>query len=286
MNKPKVSVVTPIHNGIEETLKFLDSLDKINYPNFDVIIIDDGSKDHSSEIIARKFPRAIRLKGDGNLWWSGATNLGVKYALGNKSDYILTINNDVEVDPNFLTALVECAEGNPESLVGSIIYDSKSQELWYSGGKINWNNGTFPHNLEPIDYIYQSEWLTGMGVLIKSEVFEKIGLYNNDKFPQYAGDLEFSMRAKKNGYNLIICSKSIIYNNTDSCNDILHNKEMTVTLFLKSLFSIRSNCNLKLRYYLYKYYSPTPIRNFLIFYVNHIINSIYHIIKKRACTIK
>lgn len=282
VNYPKVSIVTPIHNGIEYTQTFLKSLKKVTYPNFEIIIIDDGSTDGSVEIIKKKYPEVKILNGDGNLWWSGATNLGVKQVLkDNISDYILTINNDVEVTPNFLTHLIECAQEYPKSLIGSKIYELKTKKLWYAGGLVNWNKGIFYHNLKLNKNIFVADWLTGMGALIKTDIYQKIGLYDGKRFPQYAGDLEFSIRAKKNGYKLLVCTKSIIYNNIESCGNIKYGKKLTSWLVLKSLFAMKSDTNLKLRYHLYKNYSPTPFRSFLGFYKYYFRESISIILKSR-----
>lgn len=281
MKEPKVFIVTPIHNGIKETLVFIKSLRKVNYSNFKIIIIDDGSTDNSSEIISKRYPDVILLKGDGNLWWSGATNLGVEYALKNDTDYMLTINNDVEVDPFFMRELVKCAKHNKKSLIGSVVYDNKNGKIWYSGGKVDWKKGSFHHNKNKIKNIYKSQWLTGMGVLVPKYVFEKIGFYDKEKFPQYAGDLEFSMRARKNGFNLLVCGGSKVFNNSDSCGHILYNKKMTLKLLFQSFFSIKSDTNLKLRYNLYRKYAPNPLKTFIVFYLRHIVGSLRNIIRTK-----
>lgn len=281
MKQPKISIVTPIHNGIEYTLKFLNSLKEVTYPNFEIIIVDDGSTDKSEEIIKNNYPKVIILKGDGNLWWSGATNLGVKYALKNGADYILTVNNDVKVDPSFLTNLIECAKKYPQSLVGSKIYEMKSKKPWYFGGLVDWDRGALYHHLQETKGPFEADWLTGMGVLIKSDIYKKIGLYDRKRFPHYAGDLEFSMRAKKNGYSLLVCGKSIVYNNVESCAHIRFDKKLTFFLLLKSLFSIKSDTRLKLRYHLYRLYSPKPFSSFLSFYKDYLWGSIKHILKSK-----
>jgi len=72
---PRVAVVVPVYNKIELTIRFLESFQQITYPNYSMIIVDDGSRDGTAEILRARFPEVIVLKGDGNLWWSGATNL-------------------------------------------------------------------------------------------------------------------------------------------------------------------------------------------------------------------
>src|SRR6516164_5363299 len=94
---PKVALVVPVHNKIALTIRFLESLRAVSYPKYSVIVVDDGSQDGTSRIVELRFPEVIVLKGHGNLWWSGATNLGVRYALKHGYDYVLTINNDSRV---------------------------------------------------------------------------------------------------------------------------------------------------------------------------------------------
>src|SRR5437588_7973739 len=89
---PRVAVVVPVYNKIALTVRFLKSFRKVRYPNYTIVVIDDGSQDGTSEVLKQRFPQVVVLPGDGNLWWSGATNVGVEYALGHDYDFVLTIN--------------------------------------------------------------------------------------------------------------------------------------------------------------------------------------------------
>jgi GT2 family glycosyltransferase len=194
-------VVTPVHNGIEHTVKFLASLKRQEYQNLVAVIVNDGSTDGTAERIAAEFPDVVVLPGDGNLWWSGATNEGVAHALKNGADYIFTVNNDVEVDPGAIAALVKTAGSREnKTLVGSVIYDqSERTKVWYAGGTFDPQLGELVHVREAGDAeLPEPDWLTGMGVLIPAGVFDKTGLYDRRRFPQYFGDADFSLRAKKN----------------------------------------------------------------------------------------
>jgi len=95
-------IIIPIFNRIEYTKGCLLSLYKQTYKNFKIVVINDGSTDGSGKVLERDFPSVHVINGDGNLWWTAATNLGVKFALKNGADYILTLNNDTIATPDFL----------------------------------------------------------------------------------------------------------------------------------------------------------------------------------------
>jgi GT2 family glycosyltransferase len=217
--QPSVWVVTPVHNGIEHTVKFLASLEAQDWPGLRVIIVDDGSTDGTARRIDAEFPKTVVLTGDGNLWWSGATNLGVEHALKNGADYVLTVNNDVEIDPQAVSRLVAEAQGRGgQALVGSVIYDEADRSrVWYAGGTFNPALGELAHirRVEPVAAM-KSEWLTGMGVLVPAAAYSKVGFYDSKRFPQYFGDADFSLRAGRAGYDLVVATGSQIFTDTQS----------------------------------------------------------------------
>jgi GT2 family glycosyltransferase len=253
---PRVSVITPIFNRKDITRQFLQSFAGVTYPNFEIIVIDDGSTDGSADAIQREFPSVRVFRTEGNLWWSRATNVGVRDAISRGADFILTINDDVILDPEFLTHLVDRAVPNPRMLVGAMIYAARPpHNLWYAGGKFSWWTGQIPHRASVDDGpLY---WLTGMGTLIPVGAFAEIGMYDEKHFPQYVGDVDFTLRAAKHGYALSIAERSRIYNRTEESIQRLIRQHVTLRNFFVPLFSNKSDSKIGMRLTLYRRYWPT-----------------------------
>ncbi|MEP6787005.1 MAG: glycosyltransferase, partial [Acidobacteriota bacterium] len=100
----RIEIVSPVRNRREITLQCLRSLERIDAAGLDIhtIIVDDGSIDGTSDAIRQGFPDVEIIYGNGNLWCSGAANLGIERALQYEPDYILLINDDTVFDSNFL----------------------------------------------------------------------------------------------------------------------------------------------------------------------------------------
>ncbi len=255
-NRPKVALVTPIHNGIEYTLPYLESVYKLDYPNLEMIIIDDGSSDGSRQKIETSYPKTIVIGGDGNLWWSGATNLGVKRAKQDGADYIFTVNNDVMLEPKLISQLVATAEAHPKSLVGCKIYfiDDRTR-VWYFGCQLDDKLADIYINTgrdEDFTKLYESGALTGMGVLIPAEAFDQIGLYDAQNFPQYHADSDFSLRAKQAGYNLLVDPSAKLYSDVGSSWVQRQLKHPSPKFVWQMFFHMRSPYSFAIRYRFYK----------------------------------
>jgi GT2 family glycosyltransferase len=112
-----IYIIIPVHNRIQYTLTCLKSLSSQAYRDYLIIVVNDGSADGAAKKIADKYPGVKVLEGDGQLWWSASTNLGVEYALslsGSQKDFILTLNNDLVVRENYLADLISAAGRFPE----------------------------------------------------------------------------------------------------------------------------------------------------------------------------
>jgi len=260
---PEVFIIVPVHNRVEYTLKFLDSIKDIDYKDYQIVLIDDGSTDNTYETVRNLYPEVSILQGDGNFWWTKAVNLGVKYALANGADYILTLNNDLIVDKNIINALVECAKNNPNNIIGSKIH-YESSKISHGGGK---RNLLFPPNfnitpfgkLDNYEYekIREVDSIAGIGMLIPVNIFKEIGFFDERNFPHYYADTEFTLRAKKAGFKLLFCPGSIIFDNPETTWKFPN--KLSPDIFKHLLFDTGSGYLLKANFRLYYHYWPKAI---------------------------
>jgi len=257
--QPLVFSITPSFNAKQQTLHFIADMKRQSYKNLVVVIVDDGSSDGTAEAIAEQYPEVVVLSGTGSLWWSGSTNLGVEYACSKNADYILTVNNDLAIGRAYLQNLIDAAQKNPRALIGStVVYESDPQKVWFAGAGFDYKCGEMQHVNGPLSQfkgkILPSDWLSGMGVLIPAEVFEKIGFYNAKDFPQYFGDSDFSLRAKLVGYRLLVSGSAVIRSDVESSWVHRQIKRPNARMFTDLLLSIRSPYQVKSRVAFYRLY--------------------------------
>ena len=212
----KFYILIPVHNNVEVTIPCLRLLARQTWQDFEVVVTDDGSTDGTAETIAREFPAVTVLEGDGNLWWTKATNLALRHALEHAADddYILTLNNDVTFDEDYLANLAEAAGRRPGWLIGSVSLDQTNpQNAPDINNYIDWR--TRRSRIAKFQYgpyfNEESNCLSGRGMLIPVETFHKIGTFNAAKFPHYGADTEFSIRAARGGFPLCVYYKAILY---------------------------------------------------------------------------
>jgi GT2 family glycosyltransferase len=221
-------------NGRKNTLECLESLEKINIDGFKltILVIDNNS---AEPLDLRSDPEGkIRIeviKNKENLGFSGGNNVGIKYALKNNADYVLILNNDTFVDPNFLTELLKAAEkdNNIGISVSKIYFASgfeyhkdryaKSEQgkvFWYAGGKMDWGNvigsnrGVDEVDKGQFDKTEETDIATGCCMLVRKEVFERTGNFD-EKYFLYYEDADLSVRTKSKGFKIVYVPKSIIW---------------------------------------------------------------------------
>lgn len=211
-------IIIPVHNRINITKKCLMSLLNQNDENFKIIVVDDGSNDGTSNMISELFPEVIVLKGDGNLWWSGATNMGIRFALNLNADYILCLNDDLVVRENFIKDIKYWSNRYPESLFGSISVNIENEEIIYAGTKFIWKTGKsidlqkdeVNKKIENKELITTDNYV-GRGLLIPSKVFKEVGLFDEKGFPQSGADQDLTFKIGKKGYKIYINPDAKIY---------------------------------------------------------------------------
>lgn len=216
---PKVTAIILNFNLVQYTIECLHSLENIDYPNLEILVIDNGSTDDSIKRLKETFPHLdVHATGE-NLGYTGGINVGFQRALMGKPKYILVLNPDTEVDPRFLSYLVAAMEARPMAAgaCGTIYTDHERTRVWYAGGRMIPWRGLAVHNheneiLDPalLGEPYPVTFVTGCMILFRAALLEEVGL-EDERFFMVLDDIEFSARILKKGYELLYVPKALIY---------------------------------------------------------------------------
>lgn len=220
MNKnyylPKVSIIILNYNRTQDTIQCLYSLKKINYPNFDIIVVDNCSRDNFTSQIKQHFPDITVIRNSKNYGFAEGNNIGIRKAIEGSSDYILILNNDTIVGKNFLSFLVDEMEKNPSTAIAGplILYFNNKDVIWSAGGTTSfWR----PRNLyqdkvadNRLKTTTDIDYLSGCCLLIKTNYLLKIGLFDSDFF-LYSEDVDLCIRAKEAGFQILFVPQAKIW---------------------------------------------------------------------------
>lgn len=224
MKEPLVYIVLLVWNGYEDTIECIESLKKISYKNYKIVIVDNASTNDSVTILKRKYPGYEFVKNSTNLGYSGGCNVGIKLALKNAAEYVLLLNNDTIVDPSFLTELIVVGESvqNIGILSPYIYYKDNTDVIWSSGINMDirkpWPfidiNMLRTINKEILNP-RQVDLVSGCAMLIKKSVFKSIGFLREEYF-LYFEDMDFSLRAHKKHKLIFAVPKATVWHKIGS----------------------------------------------------------------------
>ncbi len=229
--QPKVNIIILQYNNAVDTLDCLWSLKNINYSKLAVTIVDNASEkeelDKIKEYLKSNSDRFdIKIIETGfNLGFSGGNNVGVEDALKNGADYVLLLNNDTVVSPDFLDILVKEAEKNPEFgiLAPKIFYYRYGpgyDEIWSSGADVKFLDTNIQHKTKNFAGIRNVGYVPGAGMLIRKEVFDNVGYLDEDYFLYYE-DLDFCLQVKRAGYEIGCVGDSAIWHKVSKTTEML-----------------------------------------------------------------
>ncbi len=207
-------------NGKKNTLACLSSLQRVETKGFlhSILVVDNGSTDGSVDAIKREFQRIELIENGENFGFTGGNNRGIRAALHSGADYVFVLNNDTVADRRVLIKLLPAFEDPAVGIASPKIHFEKDGHtmIWYAGANIDWANVYGRHRgVDEIDrgqYDEQTEteYCTGCAMLVKRDVFEKIGLFD-ERFFAYYEDADFSVRAHKVGFKLVYVSKALVF---------------------------------------------------------------------------
>lgn len=205
-----VYVVVLNWNGWRDTVACVASLERQNYSNFNLLIVDNGSTDESVHHIESEKPEIELIKTGINLGFGGGCNVGIRLALDRGAEYVWLVNSDATVDPGALSALVRCAAKNPScGAAGSVIYESDQPEkiqLW-GGGTVGVWSGRSNHRTAagPLDFI------SGASILLRRAALEEVGLFDDSLFFMYWEDTDLSFRLRGAGWQLAVAEDARVW---------------------------------------------------------------------------
>ncbi|MFN6945298.1 MAG: glycosyltransferase family 2 protein [Cytophagaceae bacterium] len=212
---PLVSIITINYNGADVTCELLESLRKVTYPNMEVIVVDNASKENP-DVIQERYPEVELIKNPKNEGFAGGNNVGFRAA---KGKYFMVLNNDTEVHPNFLQPLVAKLESDPiaGAVSSKLIYYNTEGVIQYAGSSmINPYTGrsSFVGQKEVDNGQYDVCCLThyahGAAMMVPRKVVEEVGLMA-DLYFLYYEELDFCERIKGAGYSIWYIGNSEVY---------------------------------------------------------------------------
>ncbi len=273
----QVQIIILNWNGYSDTSELLDSLKLINTPEIKIIVVDNHSFGNDVGLLENNYKGYIQiLKNDLNLGFAGGNNIGIKKALESNSNFILLINNDTIVESNFLSVLLDSFKLNEKLgiIAPQINYYNEPKKVWSAGGKISKIRGSgfaitnkLENELAQTDrYV---EFVSGCCMLIKKEVFQTVGLFDENYF-LYLEDTDLCHRVNKAGYKIVVTPKSKIFHKV---NKSTQNNYSTLPLY----YTTRNRL-----YFAKKNFSETFIFTFLYILISMLLKSIYWIVTGRT----
>lgn len=253
----KIWICIPVFNRVELTIKCLATLQTQTWKNFSVVVCDHGSTDNTTEQIKQNFPEVVVLNADSRLWWTGAINKCLCYALEHtaSNDYILTLNNDTELPPNYLAELVTASIQYPHSVLTSVIHDIATGNLSSVGHRQSWviaksTPVTFEKNHLPGDTnVISVTHASGRGTIFPREVFRKIGIFDQKHLPHYGADYDFSHKARRAGFPIYVCKTCRVFSHIDATGMTMVRDKLSLKGFVLYFSSKKSPANLKVRWW-------------------------------------
>ena len=215
---PKVYIIVLNWNMADDSVECIDSLKKLNYDNFQILLIDNGSSDESVTIFKKRFPGIEMIQNKENEGYAGGNNIAMKHAIAKGADYIFIVNNDVILDSNCVNELIDAAKEKKEGgiFAPKVYYYDHPKTINSLGTSMDWfrlrpylgfcgqeDKGQF-------DQIRKTEILVGCALLVKKETIEKIGLID-EKFFLFHEEADWCLRIIRRGFKNFVIPKAVAY---------------------------------------------------------------------------
>ena len=247
---PKVSVAMLNYNTRELLEEMIPRVLETNYENLELIVIDNGSTDGSSGFLQGRYPNVRCITLEKNYGFAEGYNRGLK---GIQTDYLVLLNTDVLVDPNWIAPLIELMEQNSEIAVAMPkILDYRSRDHFeYAGAAGGWIDylgypfcrGRIFNSVEKDDGQYDSTqeifWASGAAFFIRPRLFKELGGFDGSYFA-HLEEIDLCWKLKRAGYRIVCVPAAKVYHIGGGTLEY-QNSRKTYLNFRNSLFTILKN---------------------------------------------
>lgn len=276
LTNDRIYVVIPVYNGWEQTDICLQALRKgLLYHRLRIVVVDHGSTDATKTSLPARYPEVVRLLGDSTLWWTGAINVGIRWATADGAERIMLLNNDCYVAPDMVERLAAHADHMPTAIIAPVQKDYATKKVVFDVATACLSLG-FTTLIPPRVLTRSPEgvlWPTkliigGRGVLIPAGVFARTGLFDEANLPHYGADHDFYLRCRKQGIPLFTALDAVVYVDSGKTTLATRLGALSVREFVATLRSRRSHRNVHDLVTLFK--KHYPLRGF--HYVGVVLN--------------
>lgn len=239
---PLVAIITLNWNHPRETLAFLASCARLDYPALLTLVVDNASQDDSLAQVAAHFPHAQLVVNERNLGFAAGMNVGMRRAMALGADYVFLANNDTVIAPDAIGALVEAAQAAQADIATPTIYYAQGPaRIWWTGGYRRWPTLEIQPCAEDdlgagplaVDFV------TGCGMLLSRRCIERVGLFD-ERFFMYYEDSDYCLRARAAGCSAIVVPRARMWHRvatslggSDSPGERYHIARSSVQFFRK-----------------------------------------------------
>ncbi len=215
---PKVTIIILHLKNIQCLVDCIASLNKITYHNYDIILVNNGSRNTILSDAVTPISQHITkvIDTDNNLSFAKGNNIGIKQALQDRADYVLLLNDDIEVAPDFLSVLIDAAEARPDAgMLGPKIFRfSEPDRVWFAGARFNHDTceatTEYKQTAQSNALVVESDYITGCALLVKRDTIERIGMLD-ERFFLYWEDVDWGLRCSKARLKNLIVPDSQIW---------------------------------------------------------------------------
>lgn len=220
----KVVVVILNYKVKKYVLKCVESVIESTYKNLEIILVDNNSEDGIEKEI-KKYEGVEFIQNHDNLGYTGGNNVGIKKGLADGIEVVFILNPDTTVKKDTIEILVKNLEIDDVGIIGPKIYFADSKKIWYAGGifdranVIGKHKGVDGEDLGQYDEISETDYVTGAAMMVRSEVFDKIGFFDERYFLYYE-DSDFCLRAKDAGFKIMYIPEAKVFHENAKSTDL------------------------------------------------------------------